>query len=249
MARFVRYEPCPSCRDAGGDRRGDNLAVYSDGGSHCFSCGRHRGGRYEGPNITGSAVDERQNQSYPADFSREVPARAWEWLLQYGLGWRYWQPFVGWSEKESRLVFTVGTPATCSLGRYIGRPSTSGEKPPKKWFTYGNVHRVPVVYGADKGRSVVLVEDIVSAHKVGQITECIPLFGTKVSSSVLPCLRYLGKPVIMWLDRDQDSFSSKRAASLSMLTGLTVSYLSTPTDPKQQSLETIAGLLGENPKK
>lgn len=31
---------CPSCREEGGDRSGDNLHVYADkGGAHCFKCG------------------------------------------------------------------------------------------------------------------------------------------------------------------------------------------------------------------
>src|SRR4051812_33564489 len=122
MAKFLGYESCPNCRRIGGDRRGDNLALYDDGGWHCFSCGNHRSGRFTPPSQR--KVDEHENKGYPADFSREVPARAWQWLLQYGLGWKYWQPFVGWSEKESRLVITTDN---CAIGRYIpgdveGRP-------------------------------------------------------------------------------------------------------------------------------
>jgi hypothetical protein len=37
MSRFLGYEACPKCRDRGGDRAGDNLALYADGGKHCFA--------------------------------------------------------------------------------------------------------------------------------------------------------------------------------------------------------------------
>ena len=37
MGKFLGYEACPKCRDRGADRRGDNLAIYSDGGRHCFA--------------------------------------------------------------------------------------------------------------------------------------------------------------------------------------------------------------------
>lgn len=37
-------EPCPGCREKGGDSSGDNLARYDDGGAHCFVCGYHENG-------------------------------------------------------------------------------------------------------------------------------------------------------------------------------------------------------------
>lgn len=36
----VSKEPCPRCRKLGRDSKGDNLAVYSDGGTWCFACNR-----------------------------------------------------------------------------------------------------------------------------------------------------------------------------------------------------------------
>lgn len=36
---FVRHEACPKCRSEGNDRSGNNLAVYSDLSTYCFSCG------------------------------------------------------------------------------------------------------------------------------------------------------------------------------------------------------------------
>lgn len=41
MAEFIRHEQCPECAAHGRDNSRNNLAVYSDGGSHCFSCGWH----------------------------------------------------------------------------------------------------------------------------------------------------------------------------------------------------------------
>src|SRR5438046_1689829 len=103
--KFSHYEPCPRCRSNGRDNRGDNLGIYADSSQHCFSCGYHKSPRFSFP-----VVKETTNgsKSLPADFTREVPATAWKWLLQYGLSYRYWLPFVGWSEKDSRLVFTIG---------------------------------------------------------------------------------------------------------------------------------------------
>lgn len=40
----VRKEQCPKCAELGNDSSGDNLAVYSDGHTHCFGCGHHTNG-------------------------------------------------------------------------------------------------------------------------------------------------------------------------------------------------------------
>lgn len=43
---MIKKEACPSCRQAGGDTSGDNLARYPDGHAYCFACGyRESGGK------------------------------------------------------------------------------------------------------------------------------------------------------------------------------------------------------------
>lgn len=39
MGSVVAKHPCPSCRDKGNDRSGDNLVEFEDGGKTCFACG------------------------------------------------------------------------------------------------------------------------------------------------------------------------------------------------------------------
>jgi archaellum biogenesis ATPase FlaH len=41
MALFKFKSQCPKCVEKGSDKSRDNLANYSDGGKHCFSCGYH----------------------------------------------------------------------------------------------------------------------------------------------------------------------------------------------------------------
>lgn len=38
---FVEHKPCPACRDTGGDKAGDNLAIYDDGHGYCNKCGHY----------------------------------------------------------------------------------------------------------------------------------------------------------------------------------------------------------------
>lgn len=53
---FVEHKPCPACRDTGGDRAGDNLAVYSDGHGYCNKCGHYS----KGEEFTGEPLYEEE---------------------------------------------------------------------------------------------------------------------------------------------------------------------------------------------
>lgn len=231
---------CFRCRDNGKDTRGDNLVHYADGGYHCYSCGLHKGTNK--PWLPSTKEELIDTTVLPSDFSRGITEEAWKWLLQYGLSSRYWKPFVGWSEKDSRLIFTVGYPYKFSIGRYISRVDHRHTR--SKWHTYGDSHKTTHVVGDYKqSKEIVLVEDIISAHKVGQITSCVPLFGTRIFDVCLPILRSIGLPITIWLDKDQEGTVQKKADNLALLTGLPVRYVFTDKDAKCLQLATIDRVL------
>lgn len=271
MGRIVAYEACPRCRENYRDTRGDNLAVYEDGGKHCFACKYHEFPKHYIPR---KEVDSVPKSLRPADYTREVPASALKWLLQYGLPWSYWKDSLGYSPKEERLVFSVGQPLAFSIGRYVGNEATAANrstplqsagrvivhgiktdkssndnqgdpsrtreesgKPVRKWFVWGDCHKHCHVVGS--GGNVVLVEDLISAHKIGQVTTSIPLFGTKIH----PCHYYYlineNKPVVLWLDKDQELNVKKQAWQLESVINRPVKVVITEQDPKKLSFETI----------
>ena len=39
--KLLRKEQCPDCAKSGGDTGKDNMAVYSDGQTHCYACNTH----------------------------------------------------------------------------------------------------------------------------------------------------------------------------------------------------------------
>lgn len=283
MGRIVAYEACPRCRENYRDTRGDNLAVYDDGGKHCFACKYHEFPKHYIPR---KEVDSVPKSLRPADYTREVPASALKWLLQYGLPWSYWKDSLGYSPKESRLVFSVGQPLAFSIGRYVGNEATAANrsaplqsegrvvvhgikadkssnynqgdpsrtreesgKPVRKWFVWGDCHKhteaiVPrggSEYGI--GEYIILVEDLISAHKIGQVTTSIPLFGTKIH----PCHYYYlinsDKPVVLWLDKDQELNVKKQAWQLESVINRPVKVVITEQDPKKISYEEIKNIL------
>lgn len=221
MSRFSHYEPCPRCVANGRDSRGDNLGCYSDGSKYCFAChyrvfANHR---------VVLEKDAKPTALYPGDFQRNVPAKALKWLLGYGLSYTYWAPLIGWSESWQRLIFEVGDDPSFTIGRYFG------EENRRKWHVWGESHAT--AHSIGEGKEVVLVEDVVSMHKVGQITTCMALFGTQIHPAHVRYLNYLKLPIIIWLDKDQEHRVKSIAFRLQSLLGLPCQVVSTEKDPKE----------------
>ncbi len=249
MSHVVKYEACPKCRSNGNDNRGDNLVRYADGGAHCFACGYHEHVKHYQPIYENLPTNVKK--IIPDDWTRDVPVQALKWLLQYGLPWSYWKDSIGFSPKDARLVFLVGSPVAFSIGRYIpelalpagySNSSTPGYKIPnvklqRKWYVWGDSHRHCEAIG--RGERVVLVEDLISAHKLVVATQdtatpvtAIPLFGVEVHPCHLYYIRQEQKPVVLWLDKDQQGSVMKKANQLAVLTGVPVRTITTERDPK-----------------
>lgn len=265
MSQFSHYEACPKCRKIGRDNRGDNLAVYRDGGVHCFACGYHKFSVLNYWKNREVKDDHVAKSLRPADWTPDVPGHAWKWLLQYGLGYDYWSPRCGYSPKEDRLVFQVGTPISFSIGRWtpmeggellrrerelpVVGAATKGTYRPKKWYVWGDSHRHAEVLrpaGTSNtvgGNFITLVEDIVSAHKVAQVSTCVPLFGTRLYNPHIYYLINENKPVVLWLDADQEHDVKKLAWQLESVIDQKIRVVVTPKDPKCYTTEQITKVL------
>lgn len=275
--RNNRYEACPKCQAVGRDTRGDNLVLWPDGSGHCFSCGYHLFPKHYVPKPKEQLNVPKSLR--PIDFTREVPAVALKWLLQFGLPWSYWKDTIGFSPTESRLIFEIKSEGILrfSIGRYIdgyhseplrqtgelslGRGgelrgiSTENQDEsrlrgvPRKWHVYGDPHRhchVMLSSSASEnigGNPIVLVEDLISAAKVSQLTTTIPLFGTKLHDPHWYYLINNDKPIIIWLDKDQEGYVNKLALKIQQILARRVKVVLTDKDPKWLSKEQIIGYL------
>jgi hypothetical protein len=244
VAQFLHYEPCPRCVANGRDRRGDNLGRYSDGGGHCWSCGHHEFPKHfvrKEP----KRVDENK-AVLPADFERQVPAAGWKWLLQYGLPYTYWRPFAGYSARDERLILTHGSPTRFSIGRYLGNDEGERDdrgrwirRPPRKWWLYGDGHGYVELLGGRHPGPIVLVEDIISNHKVAQVAPSLCLFGTNLHDVAVRMLIKERRPVALWLDADQYTLLLPKINRLQALLDAPVKMIVTRKDAKWYSTKEI----------
>jgi hypothetical protein len=198
----LRHERCPGCAKLGRDTKGDNLAVYSDGHTHCFGCGYH---------THGDAITTYKNKqqaievkhptvNLPEDVEYSYPIQALNWMKQYGfnrnnlLGHN-----ILWSESTQLLIFPYYHNGLLFAwqGRYFG-PKTDHPK----WLTYGKVHEYDYILNPENER-IILVEDIVSAIKLSRYESVLPLFGSYISAKRLGQLSRFYPTIIIWLDPDK----------------------------------------------
>jgi hypothetical protein len=218
----------------GHDNRGDNLVVYNNGHSHCFACGYHVFPKYGPPR---KIIDNAPKSLRPTDYTREVPSSSLGWLLQYGLPYTYWKEYLGYSEEKGRrLIFDVGQPLAFSIGRLLDEPT----KTSRKWYVWGDCHKHCQVFGEHyRSDRIVLVEDLISGHKVGQVNETVVLFGTEIHPSHYHYLINRNKPVVFWLDKDQEQNVKAQALRLQSIINQPVNVVTTNKDPKELSYEAI----------
>lgn len=161
------------------------------------------------------------------------------WLLRHGIG-RVEAADLGvfFHEPTRRLVLPV---------MRDGRPvfwqarSTDGREPK---YLAPEVTRGAVVPQYGKADQIVLTEDILSAYKVGLVSEGWSLMGTALGEGHVAQLLARNLPVVMWLDGDAagDKGSTKGIPLLRSV-GLKVRRVRTPLDPKAYSREQIKEIL------
>jgi len=225
---FLRHEPCPKCRELGNDRSGNNLARYANGSAFCFSCRYlERAERY-----SPVAGNREGGEGPPRDLTPNIPSPNKEWLAQY------------LTEDEVRQHFVYSP----SLGRHIFQEGSYWEarsvtKQPK---TLSHGDKPFILFGA--GGTLVVVEDVVSAIKVGRIAAGLPLFGNSLPPDWMVLIVKQGfSNVLIWLDPDMTTQSRKLTRKLNALAPIARSVMS-EMDPKDYSTEQIREIINENTK-
>ena len=249
---LVRQERCPECAKLGKDVSKDNLAVYSDSHSHCYSCGYHVNPsgihRFKGKIEGSSRATDNHIVVLPFDSDVQYPAKALAWVGQYELSKNdLLNNNTLWSSSTSRLIFPVygDIGLIAYQGRYFGPPAPEGQKPYPKWYGKGNLADTFHILGRSS-KQLVLVEDVVSAIKLSKITMAMPLFGSFVGTTRFKRLYSLYKDtveVLIYLDPDKRKealVEARRGA----LCGLRTRVIYSERDPKEENYGDLQRIIG-----
>lgn len=238
---LVRHEPCPKCRAKGEDKKGNNLARYSDGSAWCFA-GHKLVERANRIPVIDDKWLQKEKDGFNFDgtlLSTDYPLHIVEWLDKYGItvpealkhGWKY-------NKKYDQLVFIFKDQygnVSCTQARNFAGAAK------RKYFNEGDANSTLPIFqcGTERTNSVVITEDVVSSAKVGRQVDAMPCLGSYLSKQKLNALRLLGyKHIIFWLDADKLAESMKMSDQAKWL-GFTTQVVHTPLDPKEYSDEEI----------
>jgi hypothetical protein len=136
------------------------------------------------------------------EFSYSIPAVPLAWLRKYGItNAEIHKHAISWHEEKQSLIFPVfdGDRLVNYTGRYFGE-----KKDHPKYITIGNKTGPYKLFSPQEPTNVyILVEDFVSAIKVGRQFNCIPILGAHVPLAlILSLIRH--EPVLrIWLDPDK----------------------------------------------
>lgn len=106
------------------------------------------------------------------------------------------------------------------------------------------IDRATVLPRYGSGDTITLTEDLLSAFKIGLVSEAWCLMGTAASDRVVAGLLGRNVPVRLWLDPDRAGVRGRKKLLLTLKArGLDVSLVRSARDPKLHSLPQIKDLL------
>jgi len=237
---ILRHEQCPRCHEQGRDNGKDNLGVYSDGHSWCYSCGFIIPGsaikRFLAEGGTTTLETYPQSRlALPGDATRTIPTEPANWFYSYGFTANTaTKHHVMWSESRQMLLFPYFIEG--ELLGWQGR--TFGDaKAGRKWFTQGKVDDFIYTIGP-RSSTLVLAESIISAIKISRVAEASPIFGSTISNQRLLRINKLYGKIVIWLDPDKRTTALK-AARTAQLFGLDTHVVLSDMKPKDYTIPEI----------
>lgn len=233
MSNFLRHEHCPHCGSK------DNLGVWDDGHKWCFGCGHYiptPGGTFTKLKLKLKAVESKVSEYHiklPTDSTNNIPPVGIQWLEKYQVFHTDIVKYgIKWSERAGGLILpvydTTEQPIFYQIRRFNNTP---------KYLTFGKVANHIPVFGAENQditdtKTVVLVEDYISAIRVAYFAHCMPLFGSHINSELATRLSRMYDNLLIWLDADkyQESISFYAKYSYLFKNCMTIR---TTMDPKE----------------
>lgn len=180
---------------------------------------------------------------YPSDFTSEIPELGLIWLYKYGLTDEEIKHhgFGGYSNM-SRLfipIFNISKKLIYYQGRYLGL-----DKPKIKYLNVrSNVKLIYKEVLNATSNDIVLVEDVVSAIKVGRVATSWALLGSYIPLELILRLMDTDGQVYVWLDPDKAKEAVRYSKQIRSITGKVCKPIFTEKDPKDYTTDEIVEIL------
>lgn len=174
----------------------------------------------------------------PRDFTEKIPPEGLAWLYSYGItDEEISQYSIGYSKLLSRVILPTYMYGELVfwIGRLIGEPSKTNPK-----YSSVAVSRKDIYFTAENrfSRDVVIVEDNLSAIKVGRIATAIALISVHVPDGLVFHLARHYARIVLWLDPDKHK-KMIRLCRRYQANGINVIFIASRQDPKYYSDEVI----------
>ena len=194
--------------------------------------------------------------NFPDDYSNYIPIEGMNWLRQYHITMSELKAHkIGWSPSRKLVIFPIydgegrliawqgrnfaieeepvahDDPTATRAQREKGKRYVS---PKKKYLTFGNISDIMHVIEPESSTipdTLVVVEGVLDAIKVGRIAPAMPLFGSHMAlGTIIRASRRFSR-LAVWLDSDKVQKAVETAIRASQYMPATVVY--TPGDPKE----------------
>lgn len=227
--------PCDNCGSS------DALTDYVDH-TFCFSCHNyvpiHKERSMFEQNI--EVYLEKEDPVLPEDLCDKFSAEAMLWLWKYKVTpkliekyhikyYPQWDAIVlPYYSKDNELLFYQVRCIRYNMG--------------PKYQTFGQKQ---LFWSKDSPKRdfVVIVEDIISAIKVGEVAQTVSLLGTSLKDRDMLTLATRYDTIVVWLDGDKPGRRSSRKLVKKLSLMVNVIEINTRDDPKCYETDDIIGIL------
>ena len=183
----------------------------------------------------------------PHGMTQHIPATGLAWLYKYHLEDTDIDRFnIGYSNTLNRVVLPVYD-SNGELVYYQARNLGEVTEKSPKYMNVKARHRKDIYFTVDQqgdGEMVVVVEDILSAIRVGNQECCYGLLNAYIPDDLIFMLAKVYPETILWLDPDKWDRMLKRTRRFRSL-GLNVKMVRVNQDPKYYTDEEIGEILME----
>lgn len=216
---------------------------------HCFRCGVSN---FEGHGIRSIELIERHKKEraikreaivqLPEDFTLDVPQRAAVWYYKYGISAELAASYgIGYTPELDRIVLPVFEDEELIA---VQMRAVDPWRKPKYLNPIGPKVSSAIFESAPATGVTVVVEDILSAIKVGRVHQATSILGTNMTDARALKIASRNHTALLWLDGDRAGIKGTIPAERQLaILGVNVRRIRTTDDPKTYSLQDIRSII------